>query len=194
MADAMSDLPAGNGTRKGWTMLALAFALAGTAGSLSLSLALGLRACPLCFYQRSFVMGVFAVLAVGLAVDRSQAGLYSLLALPLAFAGLGVAAFHEYLVLSGVLECPPGLLGFGSSPAQSLLIFAVLSAALVTGARSGREDRKPAIAPLAGAIVLGLFLAWGSIASSPPLPPAPTQAYDPVAQPLEMCRPPYRGE
>jgi hypothetical protein len=69
-----------------------------------------------------------------------------------------------------------------------------LSAALMMGALKGRAAAKPRTVPAIAAVVLGLLLAWGSIASSPPLPPAPTHLYDPEAQPLEMCRPPYRGE
>ena len=178
----------------GWTLLALVVAFLGTAGSLALSLGLGLKACPLCFYQRSFVMGVFAVLAVGLVVDRSQASLYSVLAIPLATAGLGIAGFHEYLVLTDVLECPPGLFGIGTAPAQSLALFACLFAILLIGALFGRSGRGRRAASILAASVLGLLLAWGSIASSPPLPPAPAAPYDPVKQPLEMCRPPYRAE
>src|SRR5262245_8623293 len=49
-----------------WTCLALLASLVGVAGTIYLSLGLGLRACPLCFYQRVFIMGVAAVLAVGL--------------------------------------------------------------------------------------------------------------------------------
>jgi disulfide bond formation protein DsbB len=183
-----------DGSRTGWATLALAVSLLGTAGSLSLSLGLGLKACPLCFYQRSFVMGVFAVLAVGLAVDRSQACLYTVLAIPLAAAGLGIAAFHEYLVLTGVLECPSGLFGIGTAPAQSLTLFACLFTILLIGALSGRSGRGRRAASILGASALGVLLAWGSIASSPPTPPAPTAPYDPVKQPLEMCRPPYRAE
>lgn len=58
-----------------WASAALAVSALGLAGSLWLSLALKLKACPLCFYQRTFVMGVFAVLSVGLLVDRTRSGL-----------------------------------------------------------------------------------------------------------------------
>lgn len=180
-----------------WAAAALVFAAVGVGGSLYLSLGLGLRACPLCFYQRSFVMATLAVLVVGLATDRTRTGLYCLLSLPLALAGWGVAAFHEYLVLTGVLECPKGLLGVGTAPAQSLTILTLISAALVAGAWPGRSDRVSFGGRRAGvafgSVVLGLLLAWGSIASSPPLPPAPTAPYDLATQPLEMCRPPYSG-
>src|SRR3954471_1187479 len=85
---------------------ALVVALAGLAGSLYLSLAMGLRACPLCFYQRTFVMSVGAVLALGLLGAAARPGRLALLALPLAIAGLTVALFHVSLELRHKLECP----------------------------------------------------------------------------------------
>jgi disulfide bond formation protein DsbB len=163
----------------------------GTAGSLYLSLGLGLKACPLCFYQRSFMMGTFAVLALGLAVDRRQPRLYCLLSLPLALAGGGVALFHEYLVVTGVLECPRGFLGLGTSPAQSLAIFTLTVTVVVAGVLARGSDPSSRAVSISGAAMLGLLLAWASIAGSPPLPPAPKAPYDPVKQPLDMCRPRY---
>lgn len=179
---------------KPWAAVGLVLSLAGTLGSLALSLVLGLKACPFCFYQRSFVMAVFAVLAVGLAADRTRAGLYCLLCVPLAFAGLGVGALHEFLVLNGTLECPVGLLGIGTAPAQSLALFALLAPALLVGALRGTAPEGSRGTAAAGSAILGLLLAWGAIASSPPMPPAPTAPYDPVKQPLEMCRPPFPGD
>lgn len=163
-------------------------ALLGSVGSLFLSLGMGLKACPLCFYQRSFMMSAMAVLAIGLVTDRGGLVRYGLAGIPIATAGLGVAAFHEYLVLSGALECPPGLFGVGTAPAQSLALFTVLTLTLVWGvlASGGRGG-----AVFAG-MVLGLLLAWGSVASAPPLPPPPPDPYDPERHPLEMCRPPYQ--
>jgi hypothetical protein len=175
------------------SLLALAVALVATCGSVFLSIGLGLKACPLCFYQRSFAMGAFTVLLVGMFADRDRPSLHSLLAFPLAVAGLGVAAFHQYLVWSGALECPEGILGLGTAPAQSLAVFALLTTVLAAAALSGpRDHRRPLM--LVGAGCLGLALAWGSIISSPPLPASPDAPYDPVEQPLEMCRPPYSGE
>jgi disulfide bond formation protein DsbB len=165
--------------------------LAATAGSLALSLGLGLKACPLCFYQRSFAMAALAVLAVGLVTDRKNPARVCLLAVPLAWAGLGVAGFHEYLVLNGTLECPLGLLGIGTSPAQSLTVFIVLALVCTIGAAS---DRTAAIAPkavlVAAAILLGAAMSWASIASSPPLK-ARTKPYDPITEPFDGCRRPY---
>jgi hypothetical protein len=40
------------------------------------------------------------------------------------------------------------------------------------------------------AVLLGLLLAWGAVASAPPMPPAPTRAYE---TPLDICRPPFRA-
>jgi disulfide bond formation protein DsbB len=171
------------------TVTALVLALAGTAGSLFLSLGLGLKACPLCFYQRTFIMAAAAVLLVGLTVDRTRPGLFCLLSLPLALAGLGVAAFHEYLVVAEVLECPQAIFGLGTAPAQSLAVFAPLTLSALAGAWSG--ERKGAFGL---ALVVGVLMAWASIASSPPLPPVPKTPYDPVKQPLDMCRPVFRGE
>jgi disulfide bond formation protein DsbB len=175
------------------SFLALAVAFLATCGSVFLSVGLGLKACPLCFYQRSFAMGAFAVLLVGIFADRDRPSLHSLLAFPLAVAGLGVAAFHQYLVWTDVLQCPEGVLGLGTAPAQSLAAFAVLTAALAAAALSGpRDHRRPLV--IVGAGSVGLALAWGSIISSPPLPAPPDAPYDSVKQPLEMCRPPYSGE
>lgn len=173
-----------------WLLLSLALSAAGVAGSLGLTMALGLQACPLCFYQRSFAMAVFAILAVGLAVKRPLGAMPGLLALPLATAGFGVAAFHEYLVVSGALECPAGLLGLGTAPAQSLVLFVLL---LLTLGLACLRESEPGLRPghLAATSLLGLMLAGGAVASAPPLPPAPAAPYDPVEQPLKMCRPPY---
>lgn len=182
------EILASRGKSAAWALLSLALSVAGTVGSLYLSLGLGLKACPLCFYQRTFIMATGAVLGIGLLVDRSRTALFCLLVLPLALAGLGVAAFHEYLVVSDVLECPKALLGLGTAPAQSLAAFSALTVSVLAGAWSG--GRKGAFAL---AVVLGALMAWGSVASSPPLPPVPKAPYDSVKQPLDMCRPVFRG-
>lgn len=174
--------------------LAMTLALAGTLGSLALSWGLGLKACPLCFYQRTFVMAAFAILGLGLFVERTRPGLICLLSVPMAWAGLGVAAFHEYLVLTNVLECPKALLGIGTAPAQSLAMFVVLAAATSLGACCGRsESPRQGASTLIGAVILGAVMAAACVKSSPPLPPVPKQPYDPVKQPLDMCRPVFQG-
>jgi disulfide bond formation protein DsbB len=165
-----------------WALISLALATAATLGSLYLSIGMGLKACPLCFYQRTFMMAALTVLAIGLATDRSQARLLSIVSLPLAVAGWGVAAFHEYLVVTGKLECPAGVFGLGVAPMQSLAMFSLLAVTIGLGA--GRP-----MVPLAASVALGLALAWGCIASSPPMASAPTKPYE---QPLEICRPPFK--
>jgi hypothetical protein len=168
-----------------WAHAALVVAVAGLAGSLSLSWGLGLKACPLCFYQRAFVMGVVAVLAMGLLTGA--AGRPGLLALPLAAAGLGVALFHVWLEGAGKLECPAGLLGLGSAPQQSLAVFVALAALLAADALRGAPG-PPAGGAIAGAVALGALLAAASCTSNPPMPPAPKAAYP---SPPDVCRPPY---
>src|SRR5690242_8659304 len=97
------------------TWAALAVAAAALAGSLYLSMGMALRACPLCFYQRTFVMSLVAVLGMGLATRLAPATL-ALLSLPLAVAGFGVALFHVFLEITGTLVCPAGVLGLGTAP------------------------------------------------------------------------------
>jgi disulfide bond formation protein DsbB len=100
-----------------WAPLLVALvALVALAGSLWLSLGMGLKACPLCFYQRTFVMGVVAVLLVGLLSGQHHRTVLNLLALPLVVGGLGVAVFHVHLEQSGILECPAGVMGIGTAP------------------------------------------------------------------------------
>src|SRR5262245_61471795 len=153
---------ADNGTTL-WTYLAAALSLAGLAGTLYLSLGLELRACPLCFYQRVFVMGVVAVLTVGLIAGGARPGFLSLLALPLAVGGLAVAGWHNYLEQAGRLECPHGLFDVGTAPQQSLAIFVLIVAALLADLLQCRFVMG-SIATLA----LGGLLAYGAIATVAP--------------------------
>lgn len=172
---------------------AMVVAVVGTAGSVYLSMGLGLKACPLCFYQRSFVMAVLAVLALGRFLERLRPGLICLLSVPLAWAGFGVAAFHEYLVLTGVLECPQALFGIGTAPAQSLAVFIGLAVAISGGAWCGRqESQRQGASTLISAALLGAVLAGACVKSSPPLP-VPATAYDPIKQPLDTCRRPFNA-
>lgn len=173
---------------------ALVVAVVGTAGSVYLSMGLGLKACPLCFYQRSFVMAVLVVLALGRFVERSRPGLICLLSVPPTWAGLGVAAFHEYLVLTGVLECPSALFGIGMAPAQSLAVFIALAVAVTGGAWCGRQESpRQQACTLFVAVMLGAVMEGACVKSAPPLPPVPATAYDPVKQPLDTCRRPFNA-
>jgi disulfide bond formation protein DsbB len=168
----------------------LLVALVALWGSLQLSVGMHLKACPLCFYQRTCVMGVVAVLGVGVLTGRQYRGVLNLLALPLAVAAFSVAVFHNYLELTGKLECPGGVMGIGTAPQQSLAVLTVLLVLVVIGVvRSGHVGVHQWLAS-AAAVVLGLLLAWGAIVSSPPLPPTPPKPYD---TPFDMCRPPFRS-
>jgi hypothetical protein len=169
----------------------LLVALVALAGSLWLSIGMGLKACPLCFYQRTFVMGVVAVIGIGVLTGQRHRGVLNVLAMPLAVAGLGVAVFHVFLELSGKLECPAGIMGIGSSPQQSLAALTMLVIVVAFGVvRSGKVGDAHPVAAV-GAVILGGLLAWGSVVSSPPMPPAPTTAYQ---TPLDMCRPPFHSQ
>uniref|UniRef100_A0A7C2JZR4 Uncharacterized protein n=1 Tax=Schlesneria paludicola TaxID=360056 RepID=A0A7C2JZR4_9PLAN len=114
--------------------------------------------------------------------------------LPVAVSGLGVAAFHVYLVQTGKLECPPALFGWGDGPLQSLAMFAALSLACLAGAWSSRYALcGGGMLAVVAAMLLGAGAAWACVASAPPLPPTPKQPYDAVKQPFDMCRPPFPG-
>src|SRR5262245_46353814 len=164
----------------------LIIALVALAGSIWLSVGMGLRACPLCFYQRTFVMGVVCVLAVGLLTGQRYHAVLNILALPMAVGGVGVALFHVYLELTGKLECPAGVLGIGTAPQQALAAQAVLLAVIVVGIVRSR-DAGGRVLPASAAVLIGLLLAWASVASAPPPPPVPKKAYE---TPLDICRPP----
>ena len=172
-----------------WLTVALIVSAVGTIGSVYLSVGLGLKACPLCFYQRSFVMAALAVQVLGWYVERSRPGLVCLLSVPMAWAGMGVAVFHEHLVLTGVLECPKALFGLGTAPEQSLVVFVALVLAVSAGAWTGRsESQRQGAATLIGAILFGAALAGACVKSAPPLPPIPNAPYDAIKQPLDTCR------
>jgi len=184
IADSLPPSPSTNP----FVWLSLLIALVASVGSVYLSVGMKLKACPLCFYQRAFVMGVAAVLIVGLLTDRRFHDLLNVLVLPLALAGLCVAGYHVYLELAGRLECPKGVYGYGTAPQQSLAVYIVLLASVTVGVSRGvQTNLSPAAVPVA--VVTGIAIAAGSIVSAPPLPPIPTKQYE---TPLDICRPPYR--
>ena len=165
---------------------ALVVSLAALGGSIFLSLGLNLKACPLCFYQRTFVMSLVAVLGTSLVLHGGRGIRIGLLALPLATAGLGVALFHEFLELKGTLECPLGVFGVGTAPQQSLAMFVVVFAILAVDVL-----RRAAVWPaFPGTLLIGGLLAVASCTTNPPMPAPPTQPY-PSAP--EICRPPYHA-
>jgi hypothetical protein len=180
--------PASRGTTLTW--FAFLASIVAVAGSLYLSLGLGLVGCPLCFYQRSFAIAACAVLAVGLLTGMGRSVPLSLLALPLAVAGLGVSGFHVYLEALGKLECPRGIEGVGSAPQQALAALALLTLVLLLDGLG----RLGAVRLGGFALVLGLVLggaaAYGCVASAPALK-ARDKPYDSEKEPFNICRPPF---
>jgi disulfide bond formation protein DsbB len=159
-------------------------------GALYLSFAEGKSPCPLCFYQRAFAMGVFAVLLAGLLIGVNARISLATLALPLAFAGLGVALWHVNLERKGAMECPSGVFGISSAPAQSMAAFGLLCAVLLLDSyQAGRLGN--GFKPVAGAAVLGLGLAFlccpKAANKQPPYFKTPPEAYEEAPK---ICRPP----
>ena len=168
---------------RGIVLLSLVIALVGTAASIWLSLGLGLKACPLCFYQRSFVIAAAGALLFGLgAKSGSERGLALAIATFLTVAGMGVAGFHVSLEMRKILECPKGLFDVGTAPPQGLALFVLLFGALAAGSRGIYLKR------FVLAVVLGAAAAFGCIASAPPIAAAPKAPYP---DPIVICRPPY---
>lgn len=173
-------------------LLAFGVAIVGSLGSVYLSIGLGLKACPLCFYQRSFMMAAAVSLFMSFRLDGIRSTRACFVALPFASAGLGVAVFHEYLVLFSRLECPAALFGWGDGPAQSLAVFCVLTAVCLVGVFANCcNAARQGLSSILGAILVGVGVAWACIASAPPLPPTPILPYDLSKQPFDMCRPPF---
>jgi len=178
--------------KNSFTWAAFFTALLALTGSLLLSwLPPHLKACPLCLYQRLFVMGAVGVLGVGLCVGGVRPGLLSLLTLPLAAGALTVVIFHLYLIQAGVLECPLGLFGLGLAPLQSLVVLAVLTALLVADISRSVKAGGFTILSAAAPAIFGALLGYAAIKSSPPPPPIPSGGYTkPVDE--DGCRPVYR--
>lgn len=154
-------------------------------GSLYLSMGMGLAACPLCYYQRTFVMGAFAVLLIGASFGLATEVCLPALALPTALAGLAVAGQHVWLEASGKMECPRGAFNLGTAPQQSLGAIGLLSLVLIVGALLS-ERPGSGWGPVAASAGLGVLLALACLRSaSPPPKPAP-EAYR--EKPL-TCRP-----
>ena len=170
-----------------WPALMVAFLA--TVGSLWLSIGMGLKACPLCFYQRTFAMSVLGALGIGVLTGTRHRNVLSVLALPMAVGGFGVAAFHVSLELTGKLECPPGVMGLGTAPQQSLIIFLLLLVLVSLAAVRAGTLGEPRMGVSLAAFALGGLFAVGAVVSAPPMPAPPTKAYE---TPLEICRPPFR--
>ena len=146
---------------------------------------MGLIACPLCLYQRTFVMGVIGVLGIGVLARVKPAGTLPLLCLPLSAGGFATAIFHVNLEFKGALECPLGIGGFGTAPQQALLAQALLLTLLLLDAVRCRG-----LLPSLGGVFLGGVFAVALFRTGPPAPPIPEGGYK---TPLKTCRPPYHA-
>jgi hypothetical protein len=161
-----------------WTPLALVVAIVGVAGSLYLSIGMELKACPLCFYQRAFIMAAAAVLLFGFIIRDVPRAAIAPLALAPAMAGFWIALIHVYKAYDGTLECPTGVTHLLLVPVESLIIFVLLLGLLVADVGHQHTYLSFGI----GALVLGFVLAKASLEATPPAPTAPAPA------PLDGCR------
>ena len=161
-----------------WTRCALFVAVIGVLGSLHLSLSMDLKACPLCFYQRAVIMSAAGVLAFGAFLPGMPTAALTVLALPAAFAGTGIAVWHTYLDATGVLECPAGVTGLLTAPQESLIVFVLLIAFLL----GDLFHRQKYVVQGIGAILLGVVFSMTSIKSTP------AKMTDPHPAPLDGCR------
>jgi hypothetical protein len=183
-----------------WTWTALLIALVGVWGTLWLTFVLGLTACPLCFFQRVFMMGTATVLLVGLFGGQPRSGYLSLVTLPLTVAGLGIAGMHVYLEYDGKLQCPDGVLvlayenwrgddeihqqleGFLTPPKESLIVFTLLFLVQIVDVIRSRTRGGFGLGALLAAMIVGGGLCYGTWASRGP---SPTYAPE-----VKVCRPP----
>ena len=170
-----------------WTRLAFFISVVGALGSLYLSLEMGLKACPLCFYQRAFIMAAAAVLGFGLFLPNLPSAALSPLALASAVAGFGIALWHTYLDAIGVLECPVGITGVLVAPRESLLVFVLLVACLLVDLFHQRVYVVQGL----GAVLLGVVFASTCIRATPK-PPEPQRPYR-EDEKLDGCRKPYKA-
>lgn len=172
-----------------WLALAQSVALVAVAGSFALTYALGLKPCPLCFYQRSFAMAVLAIVMLGRMLRVPSAAVTGMALAP-AVAGLGVASYHVFLVHTRVLDCPPGLFSAGSAPDQSFVMFALIVALLLLAARA--ERLYSSVVVTSG--VMGLLFALLSCTGNGPMNRTPAPKFDEQGQRILMICEPHWNE
>ena len=127
--------------------LAWLVALVATAGALFLGEVMGKTPCLLCWYQRIAMFPLVVVLGVGVFDGDGRSERY---ALPLAWAGLGLALYHS-LLFWGVIDealspCRQGVscadadlqvAGFVPIPLLSLLAFTAILVLLLSNRKKG---------------------------------------------------------
>lgn len=163
---------------------ALIAAVAAVAGSLYLSMGLGLVACPICGYQRGFAMAVLVILVLGLTTKARDSGFVNLFAFVPTVIGGMIAAYHSFSHLSGLQICPKGLFGIGHTPEQSVVSFVLILGCLLPGLAYDIVHQRIKIAAVLWSFLLGAMLAYLCIAASPgvPTPSKPTEleCYAPI--------------
>ena len=171
-----------------WARAALFMAAVGVLGSLHLSLGMDppLKACPLCYYQRSFIMATAAILLLGMILPGVPAAAVTVFALAPAFAGAYIAGQHAWMVSQGDLECPMGVTGRLVAPVESLIVFALLMIFLL----GDLYHRGTYIVQGAGALLLGYLFATTGIRATSPMP-MPTTPYG-EKDVLDICRKPFQ--
>ena len=132
----------GHRVQRLWALLFLAWlvALLATAGALFLGEVMGMTPCVLCWYQRIGMFPLAVILGVGVFWADARCIRY---ALPLAWAGWGVAVYHCLifwgLVAEGLVPCGKGsscadadlqVAGFVPIPLLSLIAFTGIVALL----------------------------------------------------------------
>jgi len=134
-----------------WALVFAAWLVAtvATLGALFMSEVMGFAPCVLCWWQRIFMFPLVLMLALGLFPFDAKVLRY---AMPLAFIGLGVAAFHVLLTMGIIPEamapCRQGIpcnviqiewLGFLTIPLLSFLAFLTLNGLLLAAYRSSSK-------------------------------------------------------
>jgi hypothetical protein len=186
----------------------LFFALVATAGSLWLTLGLELIPCPLCFFQRVFVLALTAVLLVGLFAGAPRSGYLSLVTLPLTVAALGIAGIQVYLEYTGGLECPEGAIPAAyrtfreeddiykqiedviTPPRESLAVLVLLFLTQVIDLIRSRTRGGYGWGALLAALIVGALLATGTYMSRGTKPINPAKDTTLKKGELNGCRPP----
>jgi disulfide bond formation protein DsbB len=135
-----------------WMPLFLAWliALLGTAGAIFLGEVMGMTPCVLCWYQRIAMFPLVLILGLGLLKQDAQSIRY---ALPLVWAGWGIALYHCLifwgLMSEGLTPCGKGascadadvqVAGFVPIPLLALLAFTAILALLWFSKRKMKNE------------------------------------------------------
>jgi disulfide bond formation protein DsbB len=130
--------------------LAWLIALLGTAGAIFLGEVMGMTPCVLCWYQRIAMFPLVLILGLGLLEQDVRSIRY---ALPLVWAGWGIALYHCLifwgLVSEGLTPCGKGascadvdvqVAGFVPIPLLALLAFTAILALLWVSKRKVKNE------------------------------------------------------